>query len=346
MEAEQVQELYSRICSGSDCILLDGEAVFWGHLGHLSSCKLKQKYAEGLRLAAASGVKTEAEHLADFIERDWWSREKEDEIRTTLAFIESLKKSKSKVVLPSQKENFDKEIIESESKLNKILTEKHSIIPMTAEVYAEKYYNKYFLLYSLFRDEDRLIPLFDSEDAIGELDDSSYEELWSSVMEKIVDFDQKSIKLVAASAFFQNVLFLIGKDGSAFSFFGKPIVDLTVYQIDLLSNGMYYRSFIQNCTEKIPDYILSDSAALIDWIESGSSASAGAKKMMDKTPNKNQKRGERSNRMTSIVGASKSDYEKLGIQGLANEKNNLISAAKKQETGKMDFYQAIKKTDS
>jgi hypothetical protein len=346
MEAEKIQELYSRICSGSDCILLDGETVFWGHLGHLPSCKLKQRYANGLRLAAASGIKTEAEHLDDFIQKGWWSHEKENEIRTTISFIESLKKSKSKVVLPSQREGFDKEIVESQIKLNKILTEKNSIIPVTAESYAEKYYNKYFLLYSLFKDESRLTPLFDSEEEIGDLDDSLYEELWSSVLEKIVNFDQKSIKLVAASAFFQNVLFLIGKDGSASSFFGKPIVDLTVYQIDLLSNGMYYRSFIQNSTDKIPDYILSDSAALIDWIESGSSASAGAKKMMDRTPNKNQKRGERSNRMSSIVGASKSDYEKLGIQGLANEKNNLVSAAKKQDGGKMDFYQAIKKSDS
>ena len=349
MDFSQIQNLYSRICLGYDRIEVKGFGeIFVGHLRHIESCKLRASYQFGIDLAKGLGIKTEKEYLDDFISRGWWSKEKEEEIAKTSSFIESLKKSKERVVLPSQKQAFEKEIAESESSLGKIILERKSLIPFTAEDYAEKYYNRLFLLEVLFESSNLDVKKFKTEDDLNSLDDDLYENLWVSTLSSLSDFAIKNIKYLSASPFFQNLLFLSGKDYSCYNFFGKPVVELTMYQVDMFSNGSYYRSFIENSSEKISPDVLSNPESLIEWIESGSNASIGAKKMLDRSPNskkKARKGEERSGRMTSFVGATKSDYEKLGIDGLANENNNLISAAKKDQRGSIDIYQAVKNTE-
>lgn len=349
MDLAQIQNLYSRICLGHDRFTVEGLGeIFIEHLRHAASCKLRDSYQFGLDLAKNLGIKTEQQYLDDFISKGWWSKEKEQEIIKISNFIDSLKKSKERVVLPSQKETFEKEIAESELKLGKILLEKKSLIPFTAENYAEKYYHRFFLLEVLFEDSSLSIKKFKTEEDLKSLDDDIYENLSKSALLCLSDFEIKKIKYLSASPFFQNLLFLTGKDYSCFNFFGKPVVDLTMYQVDMFSNGCYYRYFIENSTEKISNDVLSDPESLIEWVESGSSASAGAKKMLDKSPNskkKTRKGEERSGRMSSFVGATKSDYEKLGIEGLANENNNLVNAAKKDQGGSIDIYQAVKNTE-
>jgi hypothetical protein len=349
MDLAQIQNLYLKICLGYSSFNFEhfGE-VFVAHLRHLQSCKIRQSYDEGMDLAKKLGLKPEKDYLEYFIEKKWWSKEKEDEIKGLSNFIESLKKSKERVILPSQKEAFEKEIAETQINLSNIILERKSLIPFTAEEYAEKHYGKVFLLESLFKDSKLLEKAFQNQESLKDIDDEVYEKLWSNTMLSIAEFSVENIKYLSASSFFQNLLYLSGKDHSCYNFFGKPVVELTTYQIDVFSNGVYYRSFIENSTEKISSDILSDPKSLIDWIESNSSASSGAKKMLDKSPNskkKARKGEERSGRMSSFVGATKSDYEKLGIQGLAGEDSGLFAAAKKQETGTIDIYQAVKSTE-
>jgi hypothetical protein len=67
---------------------------------------------------------------------------------------------------------------------------------------------------------------------------------------------------------------------------------------------------------------------------------------MDKTPNKNKTKGERSGRISSIVGASASDYKKLGVEdsSVALKGIDLLSEAEKLG-GQMAIGQIVKKTD-
>jgi hypothetical protein len=347
MEFDDVQNIYIKICLGYERLSINGVECFLKHHHYFDRSLLKKKYKEGILIAEKNGIRTEKDYLDFYIEKGWWSQSKEDEIRTLSAFVENLKKSKEKLLLPSQKESVAKTIKEEEGKLFSILSEKKSIIPMTAEQYADKYYNKFYLYYSLYQDELFKKPFAPNENYfVEDLDDTSYDFIWGEVFNVIELFKTENIKYVAASGFFQNLLLLGGKEMSAFDFYGKPVVSLSINQADLFSYGTSYRRAINNATEVIPDYILSDPLNLIGWCEGGSSSSSRAKSLMDRTPNKNKTKGERSGRITSIVGASSTDYKKLGVGDLNTlpKDLDLLSEAEKSG-GEMAINQVVKKTD-
>ena len=53
-----------------------------------------------------------------------------------------------------------------------------------------------------------------------------------------------------------------------FGVFGKPLKDLTSYQLKLISMGRYYLSIFKNCSKKIPENIAKDPDLLISFYES------------------------------------------------------------------------------
>lgn len=346
MEFDDIQSLYTRICDGYEKIKINGQVCFLKHHSYFDRNLLKKKYNEGILLAEEKGIKKEKDYLDFFIEKNWWSKDKEDQIRTLSAFVESLKKSKEKLLLPSQKQRVEKTIEEEESKLYSLLSERKGIIPMTAEQYADRYYNKFYLYYSLYKNLE-LNQLFAPSEFyfLEELSDQEYDHLWDEVFKTIDSLKSENIKYLAATGFFQNLLMLAGKEMSAYHFYGKPVTQLTINQSDLFSYASSYRRSINNSTEIIPEYILSDPLNLIDWCEGGGSSSGKAKGMINKTPNKNKTKGERSGRISSIVGANSSDYKKLGIAESTSVANvDLLSEAEKTG-GQLVMNQVVKKTD-
>lgn len=346
MELDDIQKIYVKICAGYEKFFINGEECFFKHHDYLDRFLLKEKYNQGILIAKNNGIKTEKDYLDFYIEKGWWSKSKENEIRTTTSFIENLKKSREKLILQSQKDQVSKTIKEEEEKLAVILLEKKSIMPITAEEYANKYYNRFYLYNSIYKDRE-FKNLFapTQEYFIENIDDNLYHDIWEKVFNVIDLLKVENIKYVAASGFFQNLLLLTGKEMSAIDFYGKPVASLTVNQIDLFSYAASYRRSINNASEKIPDYILNDPINLIDWCEEGNSSSAKARDLLNKTPNKNKTRGERSGRISSIVGATDSDYKKLGIKGSDFSSSDLLSEAQ-NNGGEININQVIKKTDN
>ena len=345
MELDDIQDAYVKICAGYEQILIGGEKCFLKHHHYSDRCILKKKYNEGVVLAQKNGVMNEKDYLDFYMKKGWWSRSKEDEIRSLSSFIEKLKESREKLLLPSQKDQLSQTISEENAKLSSIISEKKSIIPLTAEEYADKYYNRFYLHQSLYKNPE--FSEFFAESASffsEEMDEISYSGMWSYILDSLELFKINNIKYMAASGFIQNLLMLSGKDLSAVNFYGKPVVSLSINQLDLFSYAASYRRSINNATEKIPDHVLSDPLNLIDWCEGGSSSSNAAKELMNRTPNKNKTRGERSGAMSSIVGASSSDYKKLGVGAVASGQNDLLSEAQKSG-GELSIGQVVKKTD-
>ena len=344
MEYDQIQKIYHKICCGYDEIKLSNEVYYFKHTNYADRIVLKKRYDEGLQVAKNNGVKTEVEYLDFYIEKKWWSKNKEDQIRTSRAFIANLIKSKNKLLLPSQKEEVQRTIEEESKKLNLILIERKSIIPTTAEEYAEKYYHRYYLNNLIYKDKLFNIPISDSEDYFDNLEDDLYDNLWSQISDSLNLLKNDNLKYVAATGFFQNLIILTGADFPIYNFYGKPIINLTTYQIDIFSYASMYRKIINNTTEKISEDILNEPEKLITWCESGGQNTSKTKKILDKTPNEKNKRGERSGRITSLVGAKSSDYKEIGMN--AETSNiDLVSAASEQG-GELNIYGAIKKTDA
>lgn len=344
MEYDQIQKIYHRICCGYDEIKLSDRLYYFKHTNYADKMVLKTRYDEGLQIAKKNGVKSESEYLEFYIEKKWWSKNKEDQIRTSRAFIENLIKSKAKLLLPSQKEDVQNTIHEESKKLNSILIERKSIIPTTAEEYAEKYYHRYYLNNLIYKDKAFTIPMSDSEDYFDSIEDELYDSLWSQISDALVLLKNDNLKYVAATGFFQNLVILTGADFPIYNFYGKPIIDLTTYQIDVFSYASMYRKIINNTTEKIPEEVLSDPEKLVGWCESGGTNTSKTKKLLDKTPNEKNRRGERTGRITSLVGAKPSDYKEIGMNAETSNVD-LLSAASEQG-GELNIYGAIKKTDA
>ena len=343
MEIEEVKGLYLDICNGYNEIEIDNSIYYFKHHDYFDRARLNKIYKRGLQIAKENGIKTSSESADFYIEKGWWSSDKEKEISSISAFIDGLKKGRDKMLLESQKEQSSLMIQEQEKKLSDLLSEKRSIIPITAEEYADKYHSRYYLYESIFKDSNFAKKISDSEDFFTEMEDDLYSDTWSKAYDIIKKFTIDNIKYVSATGFFQNLISICGD--SSFYFYGKPVVDLTLYQHDLFFYASRYKKIISNTTENIPNHILSDPKSLISWCEGGIGSSAKAKTMMDKTPNKNKTKGERSGRISSIVGATGSDYRSLGMKDSGSGKGNLLEEAD-SSGGSLDISKVIKKTDS
>jgi hypothetical protein len=345
MDHDDFQKLYVNIYEGFNFFRFDGTDLFLKHLNYKDKSYLRSEYSKYILEAESSGIMSLKEYTDLYIKKSYWSKEKESEMGSLKVYIENMQKSKGKLLLESQKKQVDDLIAESSEKLQNIINEKKSIIPFTAEEYAEKKYNRLFLFKSLFLDSEFKNSFLDSPEDFLEMEEEKYSNIWMELI-GIMDFlSIEKIKLLAATGFFQNLLIICGKENvSSIDFYGKPIVDLTVNQIDLLSFSLFYRRCISNATEKIPEDVLREPEKLIQWCENDSSSINKAKKILEKTPNKNKTRGERSGRITSIVGASKSDYEALGVNQNGIKNVDLLSEAGKAG-GAISINQVIKKTD-
>jgi hypothetical protein len=345
MDYDDFQKLYVNVCDGFSLFKLKNKDIFVKHLNYSEKSQLREEYKKYINEAKTSGIMTLKDYTDLYIEKSYWSKQKESEIGSLKIYIENMQKSRGKLLLESQKKQIDELIIENQKKLEDLLNEKKSIIPFTAEEYAEKKYNRFFLYKSLFLDNQFKELFLQNPDDYLDLEDDVYSDLWRELI-KLIDFTGiENIKLLAATGFFQNLIMVCGKDGvSPIDFYGKPLVNLTTNQIDLLSFALFYRRCINNATEKIPEDVLSSPEKLINWCESDSSSVAKARKILDKTPNKNKTRGERSGRITSIVGADKSDYNSLGISENSAKSVDLLSEAGKAG-GTLSINQVIKKTD-
>lgn len=342
MDYDQVQKIYHSVCLGYDEIKLSDKRCFFKHVNYADKIVLKNRYNEGLSIAKNNGVKSEEEYLKFYIEKKWWSKEKESQIAQSRVFIENLIKTKSKLMLPSQKVDIQQTIDEEVKRINKILIERKSIIPTTAEEYAEKYYHRYYLKNLLFKDTLFSIPLSDDDDYFDCIEDEVYDSIWLQISKVLDLLKVDNLKYVAASGFFQNLILLTGSDFPIYNFYGKAITQLTTYQIDIFSYASMYRKMINNTTEKISEDILSDPLKLIGWCEGGSSSSK-VKKTLERSPNQKNNRGERSGRISSLVGANKTDYEEIGMKSQFESLDLLESA--KEKGGELNIYETIKATD-
>ena len=142
-------------------------------------------------------------------------------------------------------------------------------------------------------------------------------------------FQSGSLKRISVSGFFTNLFYLC--DDDPFVFFGKAVVGLTFYQIELFGYGRYYKNLIQNSENQPPEEISKDPEKLVEWFESSKSA----RETLDKSKIEGQEGS-----ATSLVGASKEDLKRLGL----DNPNETINLAKKaaEKGGKLTMDDMMK----
>lgn len=320
---------YSDIIKGFSIGFIEKKRVYIKHFTALDQSIIDENYHSLYDKAINDGAATIEERKNQLIEQGNWTDRKEIDIENQKVYLQNLQRTKEQQYLPSQIKSISKDIKEAEIKLGAMLFEKETLFGMTAEKYANNRLNTLYVYYSFYKDNDFEIPFYDEEE---------FEEISKEEIQKIIQFyndivskfKQINIKHIALANFFQNLFFLA--DDNPFTFFGKPLVELTFYQTDLFTFARYYKSIITG-EAKPPQNVLDDPEALENWFIGSKNA--------EKVKQKLELREGHEGGGASIVGATKEDLEEMGLNKNTPPKNDKLAQLKRSGKKVIDFRELI-----
>ena len=296
------------------------------HFTNFDSAELDIKNRAFYKKAVDEGLPTRKERIDFLLEQKIWTEEKNKEILNTKSHIAGLENTKKKVFLQTHLDQANKDLKIQKTKLIELEHEKEQLIGFTAEAYASRRINEHYIYNALKTEEGDNLFTKEEYEELEEVKLMSLIGLYNKSVEK---FQSNHLKNISVSGFFTNIFYLC--EDNAHVFFGKPLVNLSFYQLELFGYGRYYKSMIQNSEKKPPEHISEDPEKLVEWFESTKSAA----ETLEKSEAKAGEHG-----ATSLVGATKDDLKRLGL----DNPGETISLAKKaaEKGGKLTMDDMMK----
>lgn len=318
MENIQYNALFSEIiqCQSKLKHSVFGE-VYLKHFSYSEAGDIETKYFEYLDEAKSNSLPTYKQQEEYIIKEGLWSQNDETDILLQEQFLDSLKLNYSKEYLNSRRIQMKSSIDDAEIKLQSLRLRKESYMSKTAESFANQKTLNYKVSNSFFKDKKL------TENISENCDGSEYEEFIGLFYKAQSRLGHDSLKRLSISSVFTNLFYLI--EDNIYQFYGKPIIDLSNYQVDLFMWGRYFKHILQEQGNTIPQDVKNNPDKLINWIDLRKNA-RDARVIDD----------EKSGNM-SIVGAKKEDYEILGLQ-ITNNTNMNKKLKEKSILTKEDLF--------
>lgn len=325
---EKLKSVFSDIIRGSSAIKTEdfGE-VHVKHFTNFDSASVDDFLIKYKEKAEKQGLLNEKDKLELLAKDGLWDAKKDAEIAETKKYLKNLAVTKSKLFLKSAIDRAAAQIKEAQEKVQKIEAERQELVGVTIESYALKKANEHYIFLSLFKDKELKREYFTPEE---------FEELTGQELHKVIEsynlqmglFASEYLKKVAVSNFFLNFYYLC--EDNPYTFYGKPVVNLTYYQLELFGYGRYFKQILSEAKTRPPEEMMDDPDEIIEWYES----SKNAQKVIEKA--KSDGSGG-----TSIVGATKDDLKRLGM---AEEHSSSVSLAKEaaKKGGKLSMEDIMK----
>jgi len=306
----------------------DGGYVFIKHLTAHDQIDLEDIEEDYYKKAQDKGLPTERESLDLLIKEGAWTKEDDAFVDEQELYIENLNKGKQQLMLKSQLDQQDKQIEEARAKLVEKLFEKEELLGNTCEKYSKKRLNDHYISQSFYTNEKLSKPLYSKKE---------FEEVGYSQLGKMVVLHNDQFRLFSEDNIQQTILEDFFYPYMPFSensmeFFGQPVCDLTHNQLKLILFARVFKNIFDN-TENIPEEIRKDPQALLDF----SSTSRKGKEELDKHEDKGG--------ATTIVGATKEDYEYMGVES-GDRRNVSLHEAAKNKGGTLDMKDLMDMTGS
>ena len=242
---------------------LNGQALFFRHFGLRDQRAIGSYYEKYRKLALSRGIETQEQARKRLEEEGDWLSKDDLEISELEEYISNMKKTKEKLLLPSQREALQKTIDEDSLKLAKLIWKKNELMGTTCEDYASKRSNEEFLRL-MVHSEDNLKEQYFSEDDFGSLPNEKITELSGEYQKMCVRFSEENIQKIVLQDFFNMY---VSSCENPYVFFGKFICDLTSNQMKLLLYARIFHNIFQY-NEDMPDYIKKDPKAIFEFVES------------------------------------------------------------------------------
>lgn len=230
------------VCNGFSIGSLDEKPVYVKHLTHFDHEEFDTRQAGFEQEGITQGNPTEKERVTLLLKLGMWSPAKDNEIARQKDAVGQYEEARKGMVQPSIIVQYDRQIADERAKLNRLESERIGLIGMTVETYAQRRLNDHYILSSLFSDAAMTAPLL-TDIAFESLPDSRVNEIHDAYNAAIESCGEANLRRLAVQDLFQSYYAL---SDSAASFYGKPIVQLTYYQVRLANYGRYYRSLLDN----------------------------------------------------------------------------------------------------
>ena len=298
-----------------------GQTLFLKHFSIRDQRYIHRFYEKYKSIAINKGISTEKEMLEQLREDDLWSDKDDLKIAGLEMEIESLSQAKKHLLLPSQKEVYQKNITNKSYDLSLLKNSRREVTGKTAEEYASNRANEEFIRYIIYKDRDLSINFFD-DDEFSELTDIQMALLLRQYGECNKRLCEENIQNAVLRDFF-NMYFSQTEDVSAF--YGKPIIHLSVYQLKL---ALYARVFfnIFQYNDDLPEGIKKDPSAILRFSESKKSGKASESRIKDSDHG-----------ATAVFGATKEDLTFID----PNAKKISLQDEIKKKGGSMNMEQMM-----
>lgn len=318
------RNIFTDVVRGYSVVNYNDSQIYLKHLSPLDQSEIDSKYTEALNEGIVDGFPLAETQLNEIIKDGSWSKQKELEIEGLKTYAKNLIETKSNLFIPSQIEESNKLIKETELKIEELSTERSSLLGTTAEAYANKRMNDYSVFYLLFKDPKFKKRYFEYSD-YEYLDESTILKLFFLINIALSKFDRKSLRFLAIDEFFLSIFALSGED--IWKFYGKPATKLTYYQFEMYGYLRTFRNIFDSIKETIPDDVRKDPDLIIDWFNGKSS--------FNKMQNKIQG-GEKGS--TSYVGLKSEDLKEMGLES----SNGILIEALKKKGGELSLDEMMK----
>ena len=313
------RKIFRDICLGYSKVKYNNNELYVKHFHSHDYIEINEKESEYLEKAKKRGLPLEEKSLSDAIENELWSQSDEDFIERQKIFLENLKKTKNNLNLKSERDAHQKIIDKEELSLNKKLSEKIDILGNTAEAYASKQINDYYIINSFFSDK-QLNNKYLSDDLFNELSYSEikdYTDINNSVVKTL---SEENIQRMILEEFFFPFMYITEGPNQ---FFGKAAVELTNNQLSVLTYTRIFKNIFDN-NQDIPEKIRKNPSALLDF-SSNSKNREKIKEHLDRDG------------ASTVFGATAEDYEYMGVQKESVKSAPSLTEAAKKKGGSLNM---------
>lgn len=283
--------------------ILGDQLLYIKHLSIFDNIRTDKDYADALKVAKEKKLPTEADQAAYLEKEEIWTQKDEARITELKIYISNLRETKSKLFLKSQIEPIAEDIRNSSIKLLKLTKEKERYLGFTAESYASKRSNEFYIQQSLFLDQSFKKLAIDHE-SFDELSDEELSKITRSFNVSTKNLHISSLKKISLMPFFCNYFYLC--DDNPMTFYGKPVIGLSFYQAELFAYGRYFKNLVQESKASPPDEIKDDPDKLVEFYE--------MRKTADEVMEKLEKQSGEKSGASSLVGATTEDLEAIGYK--------------------------------
>ena len=324
MNEEFFVSLVGEIFDGYTEFDFKDDLLYLKHLSVKDQRYLHVFYEKHKKNAIKRGLLLEEEILIRVKEDDLWTDEDDLQIEKLKSEIDNLKITKKGTFLKSAQDNIQKTITEKETKYYSLLSKRKEVLGKTAEDYATSMSAIEIIRYFVFKDKDLKEHAF-NEQEFDNLDDTELL-LLKNIQEQLHKrLSEENIQKSVLRPFFGMYLSYCE---DPYGFFGKPMIDLSVFQIKLVLFGRVFQNIFQY-TDDIPDSIRDDPEKLIAFSESQSNKAQGkkGKPFVDENA-----------AGSTVFGGTKEDLSDIGgeVQGVS------LSEEIKKAGGKLTMEQMMK----